>query len=104
MRMGIQMVAIWGDDILASDIHHGNGDDEYHFTEVMTKQTGRRMCFFGPMRKLLFLLIQFVPTDAVVDGRAIVSHYTFLPQRSGLESTDILERYRAYAEEFICPR
>ncbi|EOD46819.1 hypothetical protein UCRNP2_6448 [Neofusicoccum parvum UCRNP2] len=82
MRMGIQMIAIWGDDIIASDIHHGNGDDEYHFTEVMTKKTGRH---------------------AVVDGRAIVSHYTFLPQRSGLESTDILERYRAYAQEMICP-
>ncbi|KAF4312982.1 hypothetical protein GTA08_BOTSDO01393 [Botryosphaeria dothidea] len=82
MRMGIQMIAIWGDDIIASDIHNGNGDDEYHFTEVMTKRTGRH---------------------AVVDGRAIVSHYTFLPQRSGLESTDILERYRAYAAENICP-
>ncbi|KAF2140305.1 uncharacterized protein K452DRAFT_253054 [Aplosporella prunicola CBS 121167] len=83
MRMGIQMIAIWGDDIIASDIHHGNGDDEYHFTEVMTKQTGRH---------------------AVVDGRAIVSHYTFLPQRSGLESTDLLDRYRAFAAENICPR
>lgn len=82
MRMGIQMIAIWGEDIIESDIHNGNGDDEYHFTEVMTKRTGRH---------------------AVVDGRAIVSHYTFLPQRSGLESTDILERYRAYAEENICP-
>lgn len=43
MRMGIQMIAIWGEDIIESDIHNGNGDDEYHFTEVMTKRTGRRM-------------------------------------------------------------
>ncbi|KAL1616260.1 hypothetical protein SLS54_008553 [Diplodia seriata] len=82
MRMGIQMMAIWGEDVIASEIHNGNGDDEYHFTEVMTKRTGRH---------------------AVVDGRALVSHYTFLPQRSGLAATDILQRYRAFADENICP-
>ncbi|KAF2090726.1 hypothetical protein K490DRAFT_34927 [Saccharata proteae CBS 121410] len=82
-RMGIQMIAIWGSDIIASDIHNGNGDDEYHFTEVMTRKTGRH---------------------AVVDGRAVVAHYRFLPQNSGVGATDVLERYRAYAEENICPR
>ncbi|KAK7610902.1 hypothetical protein IWX49DRAFT_625516 [Phyllosticta citricarpa] len=82
-RMGIQMIAIWGDDIIASDIHNGNGDDEYHFTEVMTERTGRH---------------------AVVDGRALVAHHSFLPQRSGIAATDALQRYRAYAAEMICPR
>lgn len=55
MRMGIQMIAIWGDDIIASDIHNGNGDDEYHFTEVMTKRTGRRMCSTNHLSMEAFL-------------------------------------------------
>ena len=44
----------------------------------------------------------FFPTAAVADGRAIISHYSFGPQSAQLPTSDILERYRAYADEFIC--
>lgn len=39
-RMGIQFVAVWGDDLVQSRPMHK--DDEYFLTEVMTRRTGRR--------------------------------------------------------------
>jgi hypothetical protein len=95
-RMGIQFIAISGDDVVASRPIHN--DDEYYFTEAQPKITGRRK--FSPpslTEKLLTCV------DAIVDGKAVVSHYSFGPQKNGLEATDVLERYAAYAQENICP-
>lgn len=38
--------------------------------------------------------------DVVVDGRALVSHYAFGVQSKGLEGTDVLKRYKAYARSY----
>jgi len=43
MRMGIQFIAMMGDDINAAKPLHER-DDEYFFSEVMTKKTKRREC------------------------------------------------------------
>lgn len=97
-RMGIQFVAMMGDDINAGKPINQE-DDEYYFSEVMPKRTGRR-------KLRSFTLI--VPThtdnvsDGIVDGRALAAHYSFQPQRDGIAATDILNRYRAYAQEHIC--
>jgi len=43
-------------------------------------------------------------TDAVMNGHAIASHYCFNAQREngkGLAWTDVLARYKAYAEENV---
>ena len=40
--------------------------------------------------------------DALVDGNALAVHYAFLHQREKLETTDLLARYKAYAEEMVC--
>jgi len=78
-RMGIQFVAIMGEDInRAKPIER---DDEAYFTEVVPKRLKRH---------------------AVVDGRALVAHYSFNPQIEGISTTDVLDRYRAYAQENIC--
>ena len=37
-------------------------------------------------------------------GKAVAVHYSFGPQREGLESTDLLARYKLYAEEFVCKK
>ncbi|KAK5988603.1 hypothetical protein PT974_10089 [Cladobotryum mycophilum] len=80
-RMGIQFICMLGKDInLAKPIA---GDDEHHFAVTMPERTGRH---------------------AVADGAGVVSHYSFGPQsgHEKIEQTDILDRYRSYAEEFIC--
>jgi hypothetical protein len=38
----------------------------------------------------------------MVASQARVAHYSFVFQRTGLEETDILDRYKLYAEEKIC--
>ncbi|KAF2663329.1 hypothetical protein BT63DRAFT_124844 [Microthyrium microscopicum] len=79
-RMGIQFVAMMGEDInMGKPIVER--DDEYYFSEVMTQKTSRH---------------------GVVDGRSLVAHYSFKPQRDGIASTDILDRYRTFADENIC--
>jgi hypothetical protein len=78
-RLGIQFMAIMGDDInRAKPIEK---DDEYWFSEAMPKKLRRH---------------------AVVDGRAIAAHYSFAPQRGGVATTDILDRYGLFAKENIC--
>lgn len=78
-RMGIQFMAIMGDDVWRS--MPLDKDDEKWFSEDMPKRTGRH---------------------AVIDGRAIAAHYSFDPQRFGMGTTDVLNRYRAFARENIC--
>ncbi|KAJ5096234.1 hypothetical protein NUU61_005590 [Penicillium alfredii] len=38
----------------------------------------------------------------VIDGKGLVSHYSARQGASGLDSTDLLNRYRAYAQEKVC--
>ncbi|KAF4976568.1 hypothetical protein FZEAL_6779 [Fusarium zealandicum] len=78
-RMGIQFIAIMGKDInIAKPIE---ADDENHFSCTMPRQLGRH---------------------AIADGRGIAAHYSFGSQRGGMERTDILDRYRAFARDNIC--
>ncbi|RSL92558.1 hypothetical protein CEP52_013730 [Fusarium oligoseptatum] len=78
-RMGIQFIAMLGKDInIAKPIE---SDDENHFSCTMPRQLGRH---------------------AVADGKGIAVHYSFGSQRGGMERTDILARYRAFARDNIC--
>jgi len=38
--------------------------------------------------------------DVVVNGQALAAHYAYGVQKDGLAKTDVLQRYRAYAEEY----
>lgn len=40
--------------------------------------------------------------NVLIDGKGVVSHYDDAVGVEGLDSTDILDRYRKYAEEHIC--
>lgn len=97
-RMGIQFVAMMGDDINAGK-PIDREDDESFFSEIMPMRTGRRMLFLVTMEREL---VTNNHPDGIVDGRAIAAHYSFHPQREGIAATDILDRYRAYAQEYIC--
>ncbi|KHN94417.1 uncharacterized protein MAM_07733 [Metarhizium album ARSEF 1941] len=81
LRMGIQFIAMMGHDINAAKPI--GRDDEEHFSVTMPKKLGR---------------------NAVADGRGVVSHYSFGPQSrdGGLDTTDVLDRYRSYAKEKVC--
>ncbi|KAM5342788.1 hypothetical protein ACJ41O_013754 [Fusarium nematophilum] len=78
-RMGIQFIAMLGKDInIAKPIE---ADDENHFSCNMPRQLGRH---------------------AVADGRGVAAHYSFGSQRGGMDRTDVLDRYRAFARDHIC--
>jgi hypothetical protein len=45
----------------------------------------------------------------IVDGHGLAVHFAFGPQRrahdsNSLSQTDLLSRYRAYAQEMVCRR
>lgn len=42
--------------------------------------------------------------NMVIDGKGVVSHYDNMAGLEGLDSTNVLERYRNYAENYVCPR
>lgn len=39
---------------------------------------------------------------AVADGRGVAAYYSSKAQLDGLSQTDILERYRSFAQEHVC--
>lgn len=85
-RLSINFFAIRGRDVLDA-FPWSNPDDEDYLTVVRSKELGRHV---------------------VVDGTGIAAHFSFWPQRDahdgrGLAWTDVLDRYRAYAQEMVCP-
>ncbi len=82
-RVSINMIAIWGDDVV--DNRPFPADDEEFLTVELAKRLGRH---------------------AVLDGEAVAAHYAFSWQvrNGGIEMTDALERYRGFAEEKVCHR
>lgn len=50
------------------------------------------------------LSIQSQKAHTIIDGKGVVSHYDGMTGLDGLDSTGVLERYRRYALENICPR
>ncbi|MCJ1369199.1 hypothetical protein MMC20_000408 [Loxospora ochrophaea] len=85
-RFSINLFAISGDDIVA--MGPLPEDDEEFLTQIFAKKTGRH---------------------AIMDGHSVGVHFSFGPMRGkkgekGIERTDLLDRYRAYAEESICPK
>ena len=85
-RLSINFYGVRGKDI-ADAFPFPMADDEDYLTTVRPKELGRHV---------------------VVEGGAIAVHFAFGPQRRvhdgrSLFWTDALGRYRAYAEEKICP-
>jgi len=85
-RLSINFFAIRGRDVM--DVFpFPQPDDEEYLTCIRPKQVGRHV---------------------VVDGTAIAAHFAFRPQRTTHEGralgwTDLLDRYKDYAEENACP-
>ena len=77
-RISINMIAVLGDDIL--EYSPIPDEDEKYLTKILPEKAGRH---------------------SAVDGNALAVHYSFCFQ-GGLDTTDVLDRYRSYALEMIC--
>ncbi|KAI0098101.1 hypothetical protein F4776DRAFT_650662 [Hypoxylon sp. NC0597] len=78
-RYNLNFVALWGHDIKAAlPIAE---DDEEDITVTIPKRTRRPF---------------------VIDTRSVVGHQSFYPQHDGVRETDLLDRWRAFANEKIC--
>ncbi|PGG99059.1 hypothetical protein GX51_06476 [Blastomyces parvus] len=78
-RISINFIAIWGRDVID---HLPLVDDEGMLTKSIPKRLRR---------------------PVLVATGALASHYAFASQVNDLMQTDILSRYRAYANDLICP-
>ncbi|KAI0521426.1 hypothetical protein F5B22DRAFT_662554 [Xylaria bambusicola] len=79
IRYNLNFVAVWGHDIKnALPIAE---DDEQDITATIPQRLQRPF---------------------VIDTRAIVGHLSFYPQHDGIRQTDLLDRWRAFANEMIC--
>ncbi|OKL62467.1 hypothetical protein UA08_02696 [Talaromyces atroroseus] len=50
------------------------------------------------------LSTQLLKKHTIIDGKGVVSHYDGIAGLDGLDSTNVLGRYRSYAEENVCPK
>ena len=80
MHANINLMAVWADDILDNLPFDVEEDDEAHFSIHLPKKFKRQ---------------------TYIQTKAIASHFSFGPQRE-LYDTDLLSRYRAYANEKVC--
>jgi hypothetical protein len=87
-RLSINFLALRGRDVIEAYPLMKSVDDEQFLTVTRPKQLGRHV---------------------VADGAGLVVHFAFGPQykahdRKGLAWTDLMERYRGYAAEMVCPQ
>jgi len=91
-RLSVNFIGFWGDDLVDA-FPFPIRDDEEYLTKVRPKELNRHV---------------------VLDGTVLSVHFAFGPQRlekegapgdsvGGLYHTDLLARYKAYAEEMVCP-
>ncbi|KAI0199284.1 hypothetical protein F4808DRAFT_218989 [Astrocystis sublimbata] len=79
VRYNLNFVAMWGHDIQkALPVAE---DDEQDFTVTKPQQFQRPF---------------------VIDTRSVVGHLSFNPQHEGIRQTDLLDRWRAFANEAVC--
>lgn len=79
IRYNLNFVAVWGHDIKhALPIAE---DDEQDITATIPERLQRPF---------------------VIDTRAVVGHLSFYPQHDGIRQTDLLDRWRAVANELVC--
>ncbi|RYO90582.1 hypothetical protein DL764_008422 [Monosporascus ibericus] len=79
VRYNLNFVAIWGRDVRDS-LPIGAADEE-ELSQTIPRRLGRPF---------------------VIDTRAVVGHHSFFTQREGIERTDLLDRWRALANEVAC--
>ncbi|KAE9983893.1 hypothetical protein EG327_005314 [Venturia inaequalis] len=90
-RVSVNFIGFWGDDIVDA-YPFPIADDEAYLTMQRPKELGRHV---------------------VLDGTVVSLHFAFSVQRrgpdeekspgGGLYHTDLLKRYKAYADEMVCP-
>ncbi|CAJ2510118.1 Uu.00g060180.m01.CDS01 [Anthostomella pinea] len=77
-RYNLNFIAIWGRDVAAG---LPIGDDELEVTQTIPARLGRPF---------------------VIDTRALVAHHSFFVQKEGVGATDLMDRWRAFANENVC--
>lgn len=83
-RAGLGFVAIWGRDVkvaLPLPLGYDGDDDEEALTVTVPLRLNRPF---------------------VIDTRAVVSHLSFREQAAGIAETDLMDRFRALANEGVC--
>ncbi|KAI0875306.1 hypothetical protein GGS24DRAFT_515627 [Hypoxylon argillaceum] len=78
-RYNLNFCAVWGSDI-RNHLPIAD-DDEDAITKSIPKKTGRPF---------------------IIDTRAIVGHFSFFTQATEIHQTDLLDRWRAFANEAVC--
>ncbi|KAL6721411.1 hypothetical protein ACLMJK_000514 [Lecanora helva] len=80
-RMNINFMAIWGKDVL-DNLPFDSPDDEHELSVGVNQKVRRPL---------------------LVNTHAIAAHFSFRSQHE-MYQTDLLDRYRAYANEMICTK
>ncbi|KAI4864522.1 hypothetical protein F4820DRAFT_458808 [Hypoxylon rubiginosum] len=78
-RYNLNFCAVWGSDI--RDQLPIADDDEQAITSDIPKRIGRPF---------------------LIDTRSVVAHFSFFTQQDGISKSDLLDRWRAYANEAVC--
>jgi hypothetical protein len=101
-RLSINMLAVTGDMILENwdDMARFNDDERFLTLEIPRITNKRKFEARFPVLSGFLVLIEVI--GLLVHTQALACHYAFGPQLKELDSTDILPRYRAYAQENVC--
>ena len=79
MRYSLNVLAIWGRAV--ADDPPITGDDEEELTVTIPQRLGKSL---------------------LLDSRSLVAHFHYGRQQADIMKTDLLDRYRAFANEMVC--
>lgn len=104
-RMNINFMAIWGKDVL-DNLPFSTSDDELELSVGVNWRLRRREFLVLPCglaHNLKYELLTLVIIALLVNTHAIAAHFSFRSQHE-MYQTDLLDRYRAYANEMVCTK
>ncbi|KAI1334478.1 hypothetical protein F5Y15DRAFT_420872 [Xylariaceae sp. FL0016] len=79
VRYNLNFIALWGHDV-RNNLPVAE-DDEQDLTATIPERLQRPF---------------------VIDTRAVVGHLSFYPQHEGIRETDLIDRWRAFANDMVC--
>lgn len=96
-RTNVNLLAIWGNDILDNLPFEGADDEQLISVELPRKHHRRKQSLTEQLSNPLLTM----PSENLVQTHALTAHFSFAVQPE-MYDTDLLSRYRAYANEMVC--
>lgn len=101
-RLSINLMTLWADEVL-DNLPMDTVDEEW-LTKVLPKRLGKSVAIESEVSFISSVWSPFTGGAELTLLQALAAHFSFSFQEEGVKCTDLLLRYKDYAEEHVCGR